>query len=567
MLPFAHCQEGFKALTILGKKSDIGLNEFSKIRNKKFSLKELAITQLYQKISEARKKGYLEANIDSISYRNDTVFAFVHLGNKYKWTDLEFKESKQIPTNASHLGGTYLKKKEGRFSDFKKINSNILSDLGNEGYPFAQITVGELAVENKNISGKWQIDAHDEITWDSIVIKGTSKIRTKFLQRYLGIFPNQIYQERLSNSISDKLNNLNFAKEIKAFEIEFSDGKAQVYAYLEKKSANQFDGIVGFQSNKKDNKLELTGEVKLVLENTFQAGERIHFNWKKLKEQSQNLSLGLMYPYLFSSNIGVDLNFDVEKLDSTYISTALDAGLRFSQAGKNYIQFFIELNSSSLLSSEHLKNSTVLPDYADVKSQLFGFSYHFENLDYSFNPRKGWNVNLSIAGGNHQLNKNSNIPEELYENIDLSSKMITANWMVEYNIPLGKKMSFRIRNKGGVKNSKELFQNDLFRIGGLASIRGFNEEAFIASSYSVVTSELRFIPQANSSFYLFWDGGYYRNSYLSEKKEDYPWGVGFGLNFATKSGIFTLNYAVGKQNNSSIDLQAAKIHFGFVNRF
>ena len=561
MIAFAYCQEESYVLNIIGNWSDVGFAKFSKERDEKFVLKKIAIDRLRNKISNFRQDGYLEANIDSIYSSNDTIHAFVHLGEMYKWTTVEFIESRQILKHTSHL------KKKARFSDLQELNTDILSDLGNQGYPFAQIEIEKFAINKKDISGVWRIDANDKIIWDSLVIKGTSKVKAKFLQRYLGIFPNQIYQEKQSSSISDKLNNLNFAKEIKPSEIEFSEGKAQVYTYLEKKSANQFDGIVGFQSNKKNNKLELTGEVKLLLENTFQAGERIHFNWQKLKEQSQNLSLGLVYPYLFSSNIGVDLNFDIQKLDSTYITTALDAGLRFSQTGKNFIKIFFELNSSSLLSSEHLKSITVLPNYADVKSQLFGFSYHFENLDYSFNPRKGWNVNFSIAGGSHQLEKNSNIPEELYENIDLSSKMMNAEWMLEYNIPLNKKLSFRIRNKGGFKNSKELFQNDLFRIGGLSSIRGFNEEAFIASSYSVVTSELRFIPQANSSFYLFWDGGYYRNSYLPEKNEDYPWGIGFGLNFATKSGIFTLNYAIGKQNNSSIDLQAAKIHFGFINRF
>lgn len=566
MISFGFGQKQFYVLAVHGKQSTIEYKELFRDSGEKFASKDLALAYLHNKILKFRQDAYLEANVDSIRISKDTINAFVHLGEVYKLVEVKFIEPKHILTRHSNSGSVNLKKKNNGFSDLKKIKDDILFRLGNKAYPFAQIDVEELQIKNKKINGTWSVKTHDEIKWDSIVIKGTSKVKTKFLQRYLGIFPNKLYQEKQSASVSEKLNNLNFAKEIKPSEIEFSKGKAQLYTYLQKNPANQFDGIIGFQSNKTDHKVELTGEVKLVLENTFFAGERIHFSWQKLKEKSQDLSLGFVYPYLFSS-MGIDVDLAIQKLDSTYISTAFNTGIRFSQVGKNYLKLYVAFNSSSLLSSQHLKNSTVLPDYADVKSQLFGFSYHFENLDYSFNPRKGWDVNFSIAAGNHRLKKNSNIPEELYENVDLASKMMSSQWLLEYNIALSKKMSFRVRNKGGIKKSHDLFQNDLFRIGGLSSIRGFNEEAFIASGYSVVSSELRFLPQENSSFYLFYDAGYYRNSYLSEKNEDYPWGVGFGLNFASKSGIFTLNYAIGKQKNSRMDLKEAKIHFGFVNRF
>ena len=40
-----------------------------------------------------------------------------------------------------------------------------------------------------------------------------------------------------------------------------------------------------------------------------------------------------------------------------------------------------------------------------------------------------------------------------------------------------------------------------------------------------------------------------------------------GGSFETKAGIFSLNYAVGKQLNNPIDFSSAKIHFGFLNQF
>ena len=46
-----------------------------------------------------------------------------------------------------------------------------------------------------------------------------------------------------------------------------------------------------------------------------------------------------------------------------------------------------------------------------------------------------------------------------------------------------------------------------------------------------------------------------------------PFGFGLGISFETKAGIFSLNYALGYQENELAPLRAAKIHFGFVNFF
>jgi hypothetical protein len=48
---------------------------------------------------------------------------------------------------------------------------------------------------------------------------------------------------------------------------------------------------------------------------------------------------------------------------------------------------------------------------------------------------------------------------------------------------------------------------------------------------------------------------------------DTPFGFGAGISFETKAGIFSINYALGKQFNNPIELRSGKIHFGIVNYF
>ena len=114
---------------------------------------------------------------------------------------------------------------------------------------------------------------------------------------------------------------------------------------------------------------------------------------------------------------------------------------------------------------------------------------------------------------------------------------------------------------------KNIFTNELYRIGGLVSLRGFDEESINASAYVMPSVEYRFLFDKNSALFLFANGAYYENVSRTQRVFDRPFGFGTGIFFETKSGIFSLTYAVGKQFNNPILLKNAKIHFGLVSIF
>ncbi len=66
-----------------------------------------------------------------------------------------------------------------------------------------------------------------------------------------------------------------------------------------------------------------------------------------------------------------------------------------------------------------------------------------------------------------------------------------------------------IGNQSGFIENENLFTNELFRIGGLKTLRGFDEESLTASAYSIFTLEFRYLFDINSYFHVFFDGAYY----------------------------------------------------------
>ncbi|MDE5423419.1 hypothetical protein L3073_14465 [Ancylomarina sp. DW003] len=509
------------------------------------------------------EKGFLEANIDSTYILKDTLFAIFHLGKKYQWKNLEVRVDKRLDRNNLKIN----KPNAYSFTEGVEKQFLVLDSYLNNGYPFAAISISDLKINGGELDGICSLQSNQKIVWDSMIIKGDIQLHDGFIQTYLDIKPGQAYSENKFEEISTLIENLDFVSEIKPSEVEFFDSLAKIHHYFKKQAANRFDGIVGFQNNKKTDKLELTGEVNLALINSFRRGERILINWKKLEENSQNLQVRFQYPYLFNTKVGLNFNFHLLKQDSSYLNTNLKLGLSFKQKKNSSLKLFYHLKSSNLISTKQYAGATVLPDFADSKSNLLGFQYNYVNLDRLHNSRKGWNLKLEIAGGENEIDKNSNFQDELYRGIDLKTKIFEGKINLKNFIPIRSKWVYNWQVVGALMERVNYFENELYRLGGLKSIRGFNEDAFRASKYLIAKEEFGFVSSRNTKLYLFYDWAWYEQEIQSLKTSDHLMGYGFGFNFSAGSGLFSLNYALGRQGNETTDLKSAKIHFGFVAKF
>lgn len=132
--------------------------------------------------------------------------------------------------------------------------------------------------------------------------------------------------------------------------------------------------------------------------------------------------------------------------------------------------------------------------------------------------------------------------------------------------PITKQTTFKTGVNAGLLQSGNYFLNELFQIGGYKLLRGFTEEGEYVSQYVVGTIEYRYLIGVNSNFFAFFDGGWARNPLQAVRSHSYI-GTGLGMAFETKAGIFNLAWAIGKRNDTELNLRQSKVHFGFVNYF
>ena len=313
--------------------------------------------------------------------------------------------------------------------------------------------------------------------------------------------------------------------------------------------------------------LLITGDIELKLQNAIGKGEVVDVSWKKLQTQTQDLKARIQYPFLFDTPIGVDASLHIYRRDTTFSTVTTDLGIQYIFRGGDYVKVFWEQEQSNLISTFDLDIATELPEYADVVINSFGFGSKIEELDYRLNPTRGFDIVGQVGFGNKEIRQNPSINPVLYDSLALKSTRTKGQVTARYFIPFFNRHTFMIGNQSGILVNDNLFTNELFRIGGLKTLRGFDEESIFASSYSIFTLEYRFILEENSYFSVFYDQGWYENQSSTTFITDTPFGFGTGITFDTKIGIFSISYALGKQFSNPILFRAAKIHFGFVNFF
>jgi hemolysin activation/secretion protein len=133
-----------------------------------------------------------------------------------------------------------------------------------------------------------------------------------------------------------------------------------------------------------------------------------------------------------------------------------------------------------------------------------------------------------------------------------------------FPMPLG---SLFFENEWGVLENESLKRNNFYRLGGVKSIRGFNEKSIYAKAYNYAKFEYRLFLSSESFAYLLYDIGYFNEPVNTGLYAIWRQAIGLGLNINTAAGQLSISYAFGKYGTESIHVNQGKIHMGYINRF
>jgi len=526
----------------------------------------LTIIKTLNNITEnIRNEGYLLASFDSIRIDSNIFKAYLKSGKKFNKGLINLDK---IPVQALIFAGLKNKKVGIDICEFLKKRELLITYYENNGFPFASIKLDSIYQYENGINAIGSLNKSNQFIISSFIITGYDQLNKNYLLSQIGINLETSYDESKIKSIPEAINELPFVEIVGKPLIFFKENNTvQIICELRKKSSNQFDGLIGFAPDPLNNyKLLITGKVSINSNNVLNYGELIDLDWQKIDANSQKLFAGYSLKYIFKSRIGSESNITILKQDTSYLNTELYTAIPYYFSYNKLIKIYFENKSSTLINQSIIKDEITLPEYADIRKTTIGAGAKLWQLDYFYNPKRGYIFELMAGSGSKNIDKNPFANQEIYSNIALKTTHLELKNSFSIFIPLSNKTVLMLEDKSAIMQSSTLFKNELYKIGGAKTLRGFDENSIPCSRYSIGTIEYRFIFQKSSNIFAFFNAAYYENR-ISKTIHDIPYGFGIGLNLKNKSNVFSISYAYGSQFGNPIAFYAAKIHFGYVTVF
>ena len=517
-----------------------------------------------------RESGYLQANIDKLEYDVDSVLVIhAHLGPQYEWAYLRIRG---IPDALDGRLGKYPRRMTDQAVNVQEVMSTLNEAVRyseEHGYPFAMIQVDSLVASNGLVSAALVYESGPLIRWDSLRVLGNAPVKSSFLGAYLGITPGKPFRQSILEEAVVKLQRLPYLALANPPVVTFQNEEARLTITVEARKSNRFDAVVGvFPNERAGGELLITGAVDLALNNLFRSGKSLELHWDRPQVETQTLRIGYAHPNLFLSPLGLSFSFDLFKQDTSFINRQMALGFDYVDIKNNSVSLFSRWESSRLISTTQFQADTVLPEVTDYNINYLGLRYRRLPKMYQDGvPNSYWSIDISSAFGTKNILKNSDIDESLYTGVQLRSNQFSGEVKIEGLANLTRNYFLMGRIRGGTLANAQLFKNELFRLGGLNSIRGFNENFFFASDYAIATIEGQLFFNGLSNLFLFYDQAFVNQRIGDDAMEDTPFGFGTGLRLASDAGVFSLVYALGQSAGQPLDLRFSKIHFGYVATF
>jgi outer membrane protein assembly factor BamA len=539
---------------------------------------------VYKLTDILRSKGFTSASIDSVKFDSASAYLNLYIGEHFIWSKIRTRKADTELLTAAGWDSKKLLGKPAIPDHFQTEELQLLNYMENNGYPFAKISLDSVEIDSGAIKGVLSIDKGPLYKIDSIRIIGNAKISVDFMERYLGIPEGSIYRKDRLLMISRRILELPFVQEERPWSVSMLGTGSILNLYLKTKKSSQIDVLVGLLPNNdqlQSGKLLVTGQATVVLRNPFGNGESLGLDWQQLQQQSPRLNVNFQQPYMFHSPYGASLAFSLYKKDSSYINTDGMLGIQFNTSMNKKGSIFIESTGCTVLTIDtaQIIASRQLPEVADVSSLSLGVTYDFNNTNYRYNAVRGNELYFIGSAGTKRLNKNSEITKlkdvndlsfdysTLYDTALTSTYQFRLNIAGAHYFQLSHASTIRFALNAAWYQSPKIYRNELYQIGGYRLLRGFDEESILASEYTVCSLEYRYLIGMNSFLFSFIDGGWAKNDVPGYAINNLYLGIGLGLAFETKAGIFNMSYAIGKEDSNPFEFRQAKIHLGYVNFF
>jgi len=428
------------------------------------------------------------------------------------------------------------------FSEIESFMNSIMQKLEVRGYSMSKIKLDNFWFDKNRLNADLIEQISIQRQLDDIVVLGYEKFPEGHKRQLKRMYKNRVFNQETLKDLHQDIQKMAFVNQVKSPEILFTKDSTRVFVYLEKARANNFDGYVGFTTDENE-KVIFTGYLDLLLRNALNTGEQFKLYWKSDGNDQQTFDFSGELPYIFNSPVALRGNLNIFKQDSIFQTTTtnLDLGYYFKYNTRAYLGY-------SSMSSNDIQ-SVNSANLNDIESKFFTTTFEYFELnreDFLFPEKRNFIVKGGIGNRESSFGDNRQFFVHL--------KGFTSFYMNENNI-------IHLKIDGHYLNSDSYVINELYRFGGINSIRGFNENSLQANFFSGMMLEYRYTLAPTMYVHSITDFGYFQDKATDINQN--LLGLGFGFGLFTNNGLFNIVYANGSADGQEIKFSNSIIHLSF----
>jgi translocation and assembly module TamA len=298
----------------------------------------------------------------------------------------------------------------------------------------------------------------------------------------------------------------------------------------------------------------ISGFLSLGFTNIAGSARNASLDFRRETRSAQELSARYIEPWLFELPVNASLSFLQRDEDSLYTRT-------------NFILEPALLLSNGFSLAASFAYDRIVPGSAhivyDSRSYSVGASGNVDTRDNIAAPRRGFLLSLGAGFGSKRVSSAS-FDSLAARSLEVKTLSLSGQWAMK---TFSDRLIFIPSVQAGMIDisNGELDESDLFRIGGLRTLRGYFESQFHISRFVIFHADYRLMTGHSSYLGIFADYGYLTRPQTAtfSAQTAYPLGYGVSFQFDTQLGLLSASIGLAKEET----LDRAKLHFGIIKDF
>jgi len=423
-------------------------------------------------------------------------------------------------------------------------------EAADRGHPYASLGVSVFGWDSSGAQVRLSGSLGPPVTVSAVRIEGLRVTRRSLTERGMGRLVGAPFSEAAAAAARERLTRLGLFRTVEylGLEGEGDSRRAQLLYRVVEPRYNRFEGAVGVQGERR-----AVGLVSVALDNLAGTGRAVGLRWESRGRGVAEFSARYAEPLLFGTPLRAEAGIDQQDQDTLYTRTRWGGRLRYT------------LTERDRIAAGYTQDRVVqsLGEVQRAASQTTEFMLERDTRDAEPAARRGGLGRVTAA----QIFKR----ETLRQGGGRDVRANTIETLLEWHRPLGTRSGLTLELSAAARFGSQrilpLFER--YPVGGAASLRGQDEQAFRVDRYALSRFEWRrFLGEGAERVFLFWDhalmdtwlpretGGVRRETLHRD-------GIGFGLRLDAAGGTVGVDYGL-EPGRAPLD---GKIHLRLVSVF